>query len=151
MFLNYDFSVFINTEKGQQFMHELLGFLYYFARKLPSKTDKFIFPILKRRKYLSDIVLEKLDIFLKNFNFNIRNELKQFRNRIPRKVLLNQFSSPYPSIEFDHNIALPTVFIENLPLYTPHESYFKEGRHCFNTAEERNLCINSYERLCKFN
>jgi len=152
MFLNNDFSQIMNTEKGQQFMHDLLLKFYFFTRKLPSIPDKIMLPILKRRKYLSDIVIEKLEILQKQLNFNLKGEVKQYgKNSAPRKVILNGFSSPYASIEFDHTSPLPVVFNDHLLPYTPCQSSFKEGRHFFPTNEERNQSINSYEGICKFN
>jgi len=150
--LNYDFSQIINAEKGRQYMHDLLLKFCFFAHKLPSIPDKIMLPIVRRRKYLSEIVIEKLEILQKQLNFNLRGEVRQYgRNSAPRKIILNGFSSPYASIEFDHTTSLPVVFNEHLLLYSPYQSSFQEGRHFFPTNEERNQCINSYEGLCNFN
>ena len=152
---NHDFSAACATEKGRAFVSDLLLKYLYVSKRLPSMGDRHLFPLSKRRLMLSKICRKEIKKLLKQYfpGVKFKTEMKGLKEKwktVLRKEVLKDFSLPHQSAEFDTHVNMDVVKKTDLPPYVPHESTFQEGKNFFETDQQRDASLKSYEKACQF-
>lgn len=153
----FDFCSIKLSIAAQDSLRKLLVKYYYLATRIVTKSDELLFSRQKYRYVLAQICHERIMVlYEKNFPGNdLHEDLEQLANRwkkIRKSDLFGMIVNPHSrQTAYDNHEGLRSlIFRDRIKPHHPKVSRFKESLHFFASKDEREACIDAYERRCRF-